>query len=92
MTGFHDLDYERRIREAKRFTELEERIDRLTVDDLFQPIASLSTTDRQVVELLVNGRIMTGFWDDEKRCWLANGGKDRMPDGLYPSHWRKPRA
>ena len=92
MTGFHDLDYERRQRQAKRIDELAERIDRLTVDDLFQPIASCSTLDRQVVELLVGDRVMTGFFDSVKGRWMCNGGKDLMPEGLYPSHWRPLRG
>lgn len=75
-----------------RLSELEDRLDRLTVDDLFQPIASCSTTDRQVVELLVGDRVMSGFFDNAKGYWLCNGGATRMPEGLYPSHWRKVRA
>ncbi len=63
----------------------------LTVDDIFQRIVSCSTTDKQVVELLVGDRVMTGFFDSGPGCWMVNGGKTRIPEGMYPSHWRPVR-
>lgn len=87
MTGFYDRDYSR----GQRIRAIEDRIDRLTVDDLFQPIVSCSTSDRKVVDLLVGDRVMTGYFDPDHGCWLCNGGKDRMPEGMYPTHWRRPR-
>jgi hypothetical protein len=32
---------------------------------------------------------MTGFFDNR---WMVNGGKTPLPEGLYPSHWRKLRS
>lgn len=85
MTGFHDDRYTM----GERLTALENKLDRLTVDDLFKPIVSLSTTDRVVADLLVGDRVMTGFFDSTAGCWMVNGGKTRIPEGMYPSHWRK---
>jgi len=87
MPGFRDDEFTM----AQRLKRLENQFDRLTVDDLFKPIVSLSTTDHIVVELLVGDRVMTGFFDDTQGCWMVNGGKTRIPEGLYPSHWRTVR-
>ena len=85
MSGFVDLEHKR----GQRLRDLEERIDRLTVDDLFQPIASLSTTDKNIVQLLVGDRVMHGYFDSAHGCWMVAHGTQRIPEGLYPSHWRK---
>lgn len=82
MGGFFDQAYTDRSRVGR----LERRVDFLTTDDVFQPIVSLSTTDKKVVELLVGDRTMTGYFDSG--CWMVDGGKTPMPEGLYPSHWR----
>ncbi len=87
MDGFYDLDHKRQ----QSISDLYDRIDRLTVDDLFQPIASLSTTDKQVVELLVGDRVMHGFFSTPDGCWMVAHGTQRIPEGLYPTHWRKLR-
>jgi hypothetical protein len=52
-------------------------------------LLSIPTTDQTVVDLLVGDRVMTGFFDNAKGRWMVNGGKTPIPEGLYPSHWRK---
>ena len=66
----------------------ERHVDCLTTDDIFQPIVSLSTTDKTVVDLLVGDRVMTGYFDSAQGRWMVNGGKTPIPEGLYPTHWR----
>ena len=84
MTGFHYHKYTM----SQRLSDLEGRLDRLTIDDVFQPIASLSTTDKRVVQLLVGDRVMHGYFDSAQGCWMVQHGTIRIPEGLYPSHWR----
>lgn len=87
MTGFNDPNHELR----RRISALEKRLASLSVEDIWQPIVTCSTTDGEDVELrFPDASKKTGHFSPQHGRWMVKTDLGHGPlEGLYPAHWRR---
>jgi hypothetical protein len=86
MTGFSDPIHELR----RRISALEKRLANLSVDDIWQPLVSCSTSDGVDVELQFDdGSVRLGHFYQARGCWVVKTATGRAPAEQYPRKWRK---
>jgi hypothetical protein len=61
----------------------------MTIERLWNPFQTCSTTDNQPVDLKFSGGdIHFGYFSSSQGRWVNENGV-AFPEGMYPTHWRR---